>query len=91
MVSGVNVLVFGDNRMVISESARGITGFYTSRNTDNGIFVIRAEPSHKNICLTRNLPAGFCMEITPLTSLQHSYDVSRHFVIESSLQPVTVM
>lgn len=54
VVSGVNVI-----QRHARQRARGITGDYTSRNTDNEVFVIRAEPSHKNICLTRNLTAGF--------------------------------
>lgn len=65
---GVNVLVFRDKRRsrdMHRQNAQGITGVYTSRNTDNGVFVIRAEPSQKNICLTRNFPAGIYMEITP--------------------------
>lgn len=67
-VSGGNVLVFCDkhsSRDMRRQNAQGITGVYTSRNTDNGVFVIRAEPAQKNICLTRNLPADIYMEITP--------------------------
>lgn len=49
-VSGVNVLVFCDkhrSRDMRRQNALGITGVYTSRNTDNAVFVIRAEPSQK--------------------------------------------
>lgn len=60
-VSGVNVLVFCDkhrSRDMRRQNALGITGVYTSRNTDNAVFVIRAEPSQKK--KTFALP-GICL------------------------------